>query len=143
MKGYGYRIYIAVIVLLWIFIVTLNAISRFSTKRITEKPTPLTEVAFAQKTVRIENVPTDTIIEVKYKVFNKGSNDLIIEDVNPDCTCTDFYVKDSIVVPSDSTIIAIYINTRNKKGFSKVNTVVTLNTSVELYKLSAILTIDD
>ena len=143
MKGYGYRIYIAIIVLLWIFIITLNAVSRFSTKRITEKATPLTEAAFVQKIVRIENVPTDTIIEVKYKVFNKGTNDLIIEDVNPDCTCTDFYVKDSIVTPGDSTIIAMYINTRDKRGFSKVNTVVTLNTAIELYKLSAILTIDD
>lgn len=62
---------------------------------------PLTEVFFAQKQIIKENVSADTIVDIPFKLFNTGLNDL------------------------------------------RINVVVALNTLTELYKLNAVLNVNE
>ena len=82
----------------------------------------------------MDSIPNDTIICFQYGLVNIGTNNLIIEDLNPSCSCSECYALDSIVLPNDTTQILMYINMKEKVGLNKVNTIVTLNTKTELYR---------
>lgn len=138
-----YKIGIIIVLLLWLSILLMEILTNRSIEEIEESNIPLTEVFFAQKRIIKENVSADTIVDIPFKLFNTGLNDLRIKYVNPDCTCTSFNIQDSIIAPGDSSVIEISIDTRNKQGTSVVNVVVALNTLTELYKLSAVLNVNE
>ena len=135
-------LYIVLVILAWSFVL-LKKIYVNINDRIENTFSKLTDAKFLDKIIVMDSIPNDTIICFQYGLVNIGTNNLIIEDLNPSCSCSECYALDSIVLPNDTTQILMYINMKEKVGLNKVNTIVTLNTKTELYKLSAIFSIKE
>lgn len=135
-------LYIVLVILAWSFVL-LKKIYVNTKDRNENTISKLTDAKFLDKIIVMDSIPNDTIICFQYGLVNIGTNNLIIEDLNPSCSCSECYALDSIVLPNDTTQILMYINMKEKVGLNKVNTIVTLNTKTELYKLSAIFSIKE
>lgn len=59
-----------------------------------------------------------TVVHV-YKIYNDGSANLIIDKLVPNCDCTTVVLKDTLVLPGDTTEIKIHFNTENYYGPTK------------------------
>ena len=135
-------LYIVLVILAWSFVL-LKKIYVNTKDRNENTISKLTDAKFLDKIIVMDSIPNDTIICFQYGLVNIGTNNLIIEDLNPSCSCSECYALDSIVLPNDTTQILMYINMKEKVGLNKVNKIVTLNTKTELYKLSAIFSIKE
>ena len=135
-------LYIVLVILAWSFVL-LKKIYVNTKDRNENTISKLTDAKFLDKIIVMDSIPNDTIICFQYGLVNIGTNNLIIEDLNPSCSCSECYALDSIVLPNDTTQILMYINMKEKVGLNKVNTIVTLNKKTELYKLSAIFSIKE
>lgn len=104
----------------------------------TEPKTSLnpTDLKFAENVVDLGNIKTvDTLLVAHYTFKNTGNSPLLIEYINPDCSCTDYeYSKDTIPVNGDG-FINLKFDTKNKVGPQKVYAVVKANTKDKFYRL--------
>ncbi|MFV0507592.1 MAG: DUF1573 domain-containing protein [Bacteroidales bacterium] len=78
---------------------------------------------------------SDTTLVAKYYFKNIGNENLIIKDVNPDCTCTNHSLSNSIVSPGDSAFIELEFNTKGKFGMQKIFTTIKANTEAKMHAL--------
>lgn len=106
-------------------------------------PNALTEVEFTTKRHDFGVLTSDTLVEVVFPFKNIGENDLIVDYVDPDCTCTGYELSADTILPGDSATIKIKFNTKHKYGEQKIYVVVSLNTEIELYKLMFIANVID
>lgn len=63
------------------------------------KEIELTDIIFKNKIYDFGKVSNDTILSAKYYFKNIGTNNLIIEYVNPDCICTDYFLSKDTIIP--------------------------------------------
>lgn len=64
-----------------------------------------TVIAVTSKLIDIGNHQRFSSIKGRYTIINKGSNDLYIQNVHPDCHCTVGEYSRQAVKPNDSSII--------------------------------------
>lgn len=98
----------------------------------------LTELKFLNRIIDFGDVSNDTLLQAKYTFINTGAKRLIIDFVNPDCTCTDFYLSKDSLKPKDSGYVLLKFSTNGKAGEQKVHATVSANTSIKLYSLEII-----
>lgn len=95
-----------------------------------------TNIKLNSKYKNFGKVAPDTLLTARFEFKNTGSNPLFIYRVNPDCSCTDFYLSNDSIVPGDSAYIELVLNTEGKFGHQKIYAVVEANTDAKLYKLT-------
>lgn len=98
--------------------------------------TNLTTLKFINQTFDFGNVDKDTIIISKYYFVNTGSKTLVIEFVNPDCSCTDYSVHYKYTAPGDKGYIELKLDTSDKHGQQTIVAVAKFNTESAFYKLT-------
>jgi len=96
----------------------------------------LTTLKFINQTFDFGNVDKDTIIIAKYYFVNTGSKTLVIEFVNPDCSCTDYSVHYKYTEPGDKGYIELKLDTSDKNGQQFIVAVAKFNTEPAFYKLT-------
>ena len=101
-----------------------------------EKMISTTKCRFLNRRVNFGRVYNDTILYSKYYFVNTGDRKLIIDYVNPDCSCTGYSLSDDTVMVGDTAYIELMFNTEGKYGNQKVYTIVCVNTKHRLYKLT-------
>ena len=94
------------------------------------------ELSFQQKSVDFGRVPNDTILYVKYVMENVSNKDVRINYVNPECSCTDYWISKNIVSPKDTASIILKIDTTNKYGKEKLYTIVNYGDNKKMFKLT-------
>lgn len=87
------------------------------------------------QTVDFGNVPSDTLLEVRFVLRNTGDYPLVVYYVNPDCSCTGYTLSKPVARPGDTLSIALRLSTRHKIGRQKLYTVVRANTAEQMYRL--------
>lgn len=95
----------------------------------------LTNIKFDRKILNLDSLPVDSVMRGNYKFFNVGNHDLIIEYVNPDCTCTDYSVSSKILVPGDSGTITLEVDSKKIVGYKRIYAIVKANTPEGFHKL--------
>ena len=80
----------------------------------------LSEMKFINKRFDFGDVSDDTLLIADFSFVNISNNDLIIDYVNPDCTCTGFFLSNDTVCPGDTAFIQLQLNTEGKHGFVKI-----------------------
>lgn len=104
-------------------------------KELAPKNIPLTEAAFVNRIQDFGVLPQDTTVSAEFYFKNTGKNKLIVDYVNPDCTCTGYELSKDTIAVGDSAFIRLDFNTKHKYGKQKIYTIVSMNTREELYKL--------
>ncbi|ALO15359.1 hypothetical protein L21SP5_01717 [Salinivirga cyanobacteriivorans] len=100
-----------------------------------EKKKIFSQVYFKNKYQDFGVLPQDTTVSAEFYFKNTGKNKLIVDYVNPDCTCTGYEVSKDTIAVGDSAFIRLDFNTKHKYGKQKIYTIVSMNTQEELYKL--------
>ncbi len=89
-------------------------------------------------------IPADTIIEGLFQFVNIGAETVKIIYYDVSCGCTLAILSDSLVMPGDSTIFIMSVNTQGKSpGNHVVNAVLKTNGLQTFYKLDVKFTIPD
>jgi hypothetical protein len=94
------------------------------------------DVHFVEKIKDFGLIKNDTVLVAKYRFVNTGNSVLIIDYVNPDCTCTSYYLSQKRIMPNDTAYIELKFDTRQKMGSHKLYAVVATNTVAKFYKLT-------
>lgn len=103
-----------------------------------DKLPDLTELSFDTKQYRMDGIKSDTTAQYTFIVKNVGNNPLFIHSVNPSCLCTNYYVSKTQINQQDTAKIVLVINTKDKKGFYDINTIVVANTKEKYYLLKLV-----
>lgn len=98
----------------------------------------LTDLEIPIKRINIGNVSPNKNVTGSYNIINKGTQDLIIEYVNPDCTCTGFTLSKKQIPPGDSATLVLNMSTKDKEGEVAVHATISANTTTRLYQVSLI-----
>lgn len=97
---------------------------------------PLTDISILNNIEYYEGIcSNDTTISARYVIRNIGNNPLVIQYVNPNCSCTKYTVSKQITAPGDTVSIVLHMNTSGKTGQNKVTATFKANTIQELYIL--------
>jgi hypothetical protein len=102
---------------------------------------PQTDLRFLTKRVVFKAVPPDTLLIAKYSFINIGQKDLVIQEIDPDCTCTGYSLDKKEVHPGDTGHIILRYPTKDKVGEAKTYAIVTANTATKLYSLEIVASI--
>jgi hypothetical protein len=81
-------------------------------------------------------VKPDTLLNARYYLINNSDSVILINYVNPECTCTNYYVSNYSINPHDSIYIDLTLDTKNKHGEQKIYTIISANTKTKMYKLT-------
>ena len=98
----------------------------------------VSDLKFVSKIYDFGLIKRDSIVTALYTFSNIGDHNLIIESVNPDCTCTGYTLSKDTIMPQDTAFIQLTLDTHDKYGEIKAYTIVTANTNAKLYKLTLI-----
>lgn len=101
-----------------------------------EAPLPLTSVRINPSNVNIGEIPSDTIVESQFVIYNTGNRELVIQGMYPDCTCTSFEVSQKSVAPGDSAVLNLAVDMKNKYGDESVKATLVLNTKERHHQVS-------
>lgn len=93
------------------------------------------EIQFDKEQVDFGIIPQDTLVTALYQIKNIGSDTLKIADIQPDCSCTSFYVSKFKIAPNDTASVKLNINTFHKHGNIEQYTVLVTNTKKKFYSL--------
>ncbi|HRW62313.1 MAG TPA: DUF1573 domain-containing protein [Bacteroidales bacterium] len=97
---------------------------------------PISDLKFDNKYKNFGKVNPDTLLTARFEFINIGDNPLIIYGVNPDCSCTDYYVSEDTIYSGEEAFIDLILNTKGKYGKQHIYAVVKANTDAKLYKLT-------
>lgn len=97
-----------------------------------------TSLKFLNRKVDFSFVKGDTLLVAKYIFVNTGFNNLVIESIKPDCTCTGFYLSNKLVQPNDSGYILLKFSTKGKEETQEVYATIAANTDIRLYSIKLI-----
>ena len=103
---------------------------------------PLTDLKFNKKFINFGTITQDTLLRAEYILYNTGQNPLKIKYVDPDCQCTSYNLSKNNILPNDSALITLNIDTHDKYGEIKLYTIVCANTKAKFYKLTMKLNIE-
>jgi hypothetical protein len=104
---------------------------------------PLTDLRFIYRRIDFKTVPADTVLVAKYPFINTGKKDLIIQEIDPDCTCTGYTLDKKRLIPGDTGHIVLRYSTKNKIGNAKAYVSVTANTPTKIYSLEIAASVKD
>ena len=147
MRKYLLEIICTIVIVLSLFIVVLrfcnpdvkNYASQYDTDdvdTIDNVQFPLTDISILNKIEYYEgNCSTDTTISARYVIRNIGNNPLVIQYVNPNCSCTKYTVSKQITSPGDTVSVVLNMDTYGKTGRNTVTATLKANTAQELYIL--------
>lgn len=96
----------------------------------------ITKIKFSCKKIDFGNVSNDTILKAKYYIYNTGNSKLKILSVNPDCSCTKYFLSKDSVSAGDSTLLELIYDTNNRFGEQELFTILEMNTPEKLHMLS-------
>ncbi len=131
--------YFILSILVSIMFVYCNTSNNNESKIVKQTPTAeieKTSIRFINKIVDFDTVSQDSVVISKFSLINTGRNKLIIKSVLPDCNCTDFELNRDTILPTDTCMIWLRLNTYNKYGSVKSYTILRVNTEEEVYKLT-------
>jgi len=94
------------------------------------------ELKFIKDKLDFGTIPQDTVIKGDFKFINAGTGKLIIDNIEPDCSCTSAYLSKKVLSPKDTGRIILTVNTHKKQGEYELNSTVTANTHTHIYLLS-------
>ena len=115
-----------------VFILTsLSIINTLSGQKKSEE-----NLLIRNKVVDFGIVKEDTILNARYYLMNKGNTEIKINYVNPDCSCTDYYVSNYTIKPNDSIFVDLSFDTKQKYGVQKLYTIISADTETKMYKLT-------
>ena len=95
----------------------------------------MTQMSLSSEVIDFGVIELDTMIQAEFIITNDGDKPLYISDVNPDCSCTQFFLDEKVILPKDSTVLRLYVNTSDKFGPQQVNTLLTTNTEEKFHLL--------
>jgi hypothetical protein len=91
-----------------------------------------TKIAFSKKTIDFGTISNDTNVTAVFYIKNIGKENLIINDVKPECSCTGFSIDSKNILSGDSTRLLINFSTKNKgTGIQKKAIIIKSNTEKE------------
>lgn len=96
----------------------------------------LADIKFKNRIVDFNEVKEGEILSAEYIFYNPSENDLTIDYVNPDCTCTSYDLSSDIISPGDSAKINLKLDTKGKFGKNILHAVVKANTKSKFYKIT-------
>lgn len=85
--------------------------------------------------VDVGKAKKDSSVTGKYYFTNTGKKKLVIDYVNPDCSCTGFYLSKKELEPGDSSCLTLKMSTKNKQGEIQINATISANTPTHFYKV--------
>jgi hypothetical protein len=103
-------------------------------KIIESKDVPV--LTFLNRRVDVGKARKDSSVIGKYYFTNTGNKKLVIDYVNPDCSCTGFYLTKQEIEPGDSSCLVLKMSTKNKQGEIQINATISANTPTHFYKVS-------
>jgi hypothetical protein len=101
----------------------------------------MSDLKFLTQRVAFKAVSSDTLLRAKYPFVNTGKKNLAIEQVLPDCTCTDYNLSNKNIPPGDTAFILLKYSTKGKFGESKAYVTIEANTPTRLYSLEIVVEI--
>jgi hypothetical protein len=96
-----------------------------------------------KRTHNLGTVPSDTIVSAKFYFINVGNETVNIEYINPDCTCTSYFLSSKNVLPSDTAYVEFTLNTKGKAGKQELHSVMKVDTYTQMYDFLLILNVSD
>jgi hypothetical protein len=81
------------------------------------------------------DVSKDTLLTGKFILRNSGTDTLIINNVQPDCSCTSSHLSKHKIPPKDTASIVLSVSTRDKNGKITLYSTVSTNTETKLFSL--------
>lgn len=123
---------------LFIIYCFINIYYNKSHANIDEELQELTELSFNTKQYKMDSIQSDTILQYTFILKNIGDKPLFIRSINPSCLCTSYYLSKKEITQQDTAKIVLTVNTKDKKGFYEINTVVIANTKEKYYLLKLI-----
>ncbi|NER08674.1 MAG: DUF1573 domain-containing protein [Okeania sp. SIO3C4] len=101
----------------------------------TIKKAVLTEIEFKDKIFDFGEVQEDSLLIHRYYFKNVGNEKLIIDYVNPDCTCTGFTLSNDTIMPMDSAYVELKYDTKDRYGKQKLFATMKANTETKMYAI--------
>jgi hypothetical protein len=98
----------------------------------------LTDLRFLKKRIDFNAVSRDTVLIAKYPFINIGKKDLVIQEIDPECTCTGYTLDKKRIQPGDTGYIILRYPTKDKVGEAKAYATVTANTATKIYSLEIV-----
>jgi hypothetical protein len=114
-------------ILIVAFILSVVSIIYKRHRKVSEQPA-LTKIRFSKNLIDIGDKIINSTVEGKFTIYNIGNNDLIIENVLPDCHCTGAVFSKKPIEPNDSSQIILKYNS-SIPGYFQSSAFVSTNTS--------------
>lgn len=92
---------------------------------------------------KLGKVPAGTTVKERYYLANHTDSIINILYVNPDCSCTDYFVSSYTVQPQDSVYVDLIVNTEHKFGEEILYTVIKTDSEPSMYKLTLKFYVED
>lgn len=89
---------------------------------------PLTSLEIAEATLELGEVVRGDTLEVSFRIRNIGKEDLVINRVRPDCSCTEYKLIRQRIPENEDTELWLNISTDHKHGPQQIHTVIESNT---------------
>lgn len=99
-------------------------------------PPDKTSIRFLAQRIEQEYISVDSLMKGEFVFINTGNSNLIIEYVNPDCTCSNYNLSSHLIIPGDTGKINIEVESNGLNGPKKVHSIMAANTEEKFYKLS-------
>ncbi|PZV83602.1 uncharacterized protein DUF1573 [Algoriphagus aquaeductus] len=87
------------------------------------------------------NIDKDTLIEGRFVLKNFGKQDVKINYVNPDCTCTNYDISKDYIPVNDSIILTLRFDTSGYTGDQNLTAVISTDSEIKFYKVQMKFTI--
>lgn len=85
---------------------------------------PMKGLSFQKKVIDYGKVSNDTTLVAKFIMKNVTSEKITINYVNPECTCTSYYVSKYEIQPNDTASVVLTVDTSGKFGKEKIYAIV-------------------
>jgi hypothetical protein len=115
--------------------------SLVSLKGIEEDSTGKGAIHFSKKLLDLGNVDKDTLIEGRFVLKNFGKQDVKINYVNPDCTCTSYDISKDYIPVNDSIFLTLRFDTSGYTGDQTLTAVISTDSEIKFYKVQMKFTI--
>lgn len=111
-------------------VIMILLFSAVSTKALQPK-----ELQIKNRVAKFENVKQGDVIVATYELKNISDKTIIIDYVNPDCTCTEYSIDKKEIPQGGKAILKLTFNTTGRVGKQKLNAVIKANTETKFYKV--------
>ena len=92
--------------------------------------------ACSKKSIEFGIIPNDTIVQAIFHIRNTGEKNLIIDEVDVECSCTGYILENDTILPDGETNLIVTFNTKGKeKGLQRKLISIRANTVKEYSSL--------